>query len=51
MMTWVGTISPTQNPDAYIAYNRFYKRKSVPFVRKNMDGGTYIEEHNEFFDL
>lgn len=46
-----GTISPVHNPDAYIAYNRFYKRKGVPFVRKNMGGGKYIEEHNEFFDL
>ena len=46
-----GTINPVHNPDAYIAYNRFYKRKAVPFVRKNMDGGKYIEEHNEFIDL
>ncbi len=46
-----GTISPAENPDAYIAYNKFYKRKSVPFVRKNMDGGKYIEEHNEFIEL
>ncbi|MGM9974497.1 MAG: polyhydroxyalkanoate depolymerase [Clostridiaceae bacterium] len=46
-----GTISPAENPDAYIAYNKFFKRKRVPFVRKNMDGGSYIEEHNEFIEI
>ncbi len=46
-----GTISPSLNPDAYIAYNKFYKRKNVPFLRKNMDDGAYIEEHNEFIEL
>ena len=46
-----GTISPSENPDAYIAYNKFYKRKNVPFVRKNMAGGSYIEEHNEFIEF
>lgn len=46
-----GTISPSQNPDAYIAYNKFYKRKGVPFVRKNMDGGTYTEEKNELIEI
>ena len=46
-----GTISPSKNPDAYIANNKFYVRKNVPFVRKNMGGGTYIEENNEFIEL
>lgn len=46
-----GTISPTLNPDAYIAHNKFYKRKGVPFVRKNMDGGMYIEKDNEIIEL
>ena len=46
-----GTISPSLNPDAYIANNKFYKRKDVPFVRKNMDGGKYIEDKNEIIEL
>lgn len=46
-----GTISPVHNPDAYIAHNKFYRKKEVPFVRKNMGGGKYVEENNEFIDL
>lgn len=41
-----GTISPSMNPDAYLHHNIFYKRKDVPFVRKNMDGGRFVEEDN-----
>lgn len=43
-----GTISPADNPDAYIADNTFYVRKSVPFVRPHMDGGSYTVENNTF---
>lgn len=46
-----GTISPCQNPDAYIHHNTFYRRKGVPFVRQRMGGGNYIEEKNIFIDL
>ncbi len=46
-----GTISPSMNPDAYIHHNVFYRRAGVPFVRENMDGGNYIEEDNEFYDI
>ncbi len=41
-----GTISPSQNPDAYLAHNTFVKRKGVPFVREHMDGGHFVEEEN-----
>lgn len=43
-----GTISPSMNPDAYLHHNLFYMRKGVPFVRKNMDGGVFLEEENIF---
>lgn len=43
-----GTISPSMNPDAYIAHNTFIRREGVPFVREHMDGGKYVEEENIF---
>ena len=46
-----GTISPATNPDAYIAHNRFFVRKGTPFVRKNMDGGAYTLEENEWVEV
>ena len=46
-----GTISPSGNPDAYIAHNTFYVREGVPFVRNNMDGGKYTEEKNTIKQL
>lgn len=46
-----GTISPSENPDALIEENTFYVRKGVPFVRKNMGGGNYVEKDNEFIEL
>lgn len=46
-----GTISPSMNPDAYIHHNTFYRREGVPFVREHMDGGNYVEEENEFFQI
>lgn len=46
-----GTISPSENPDALIEENTFYVRKGVPFVRKNMGGGNYVEKDNLFIEL
>lgn len=46
-----GTVSPSGNPDAYLAYNTFYVREGVPFIRKHMDDGNYTEEHNEVKQL
>lgn len=46
-----GTISPSMNPDAYIHHNVFYRREGVPFVREHMDGGHYVAEENEFYDI
>ena len=46
-----GTISPANNPDAYLAHNTFYTRKGVPFVRKHMDGGNYTAEDNTFIEI
>lgn len=46
-----GTISPSENPDALIEENTFYVRKGVPFVRKNMGGGNYVEKDNRFVEL
>lgn len=46
-----GTISPSGNPDAYLAHNTFYVRENVPFVRNHMDGGKYVMEENTFIKL
>lgn len=46
-----GTISPSMNPDAYIAHNTFIRREGVPFVREHMGGGNYVEEENIFQKL
>ncbi|MBN2222457.1 MAG: polyhydroxyalkanoate depolymerase [Vallitaleaceae bacterium] len=46
-----GTISPAQNPDAYLAHNHFFIRKGVPFIRKHMDGGNFIEENNQLITI
>lgn len=46
-----GTISPVNNPDAYIGHNTFYIRKNVPFIRTSMDGGGYTLEDNAIFLL
>ena len=37
--------------DALIDDNTFYVRKGVPFVRKNMGGGNYVEVNNKFIEL
>lgn len=46
-----GTISPAQNPDALLSHNRYYVRKGIPFVRKNMGGGTYTQKADEIILL
>ncbi len=46
-----GTISPANNPDAYIANNTFYVRSNVPFIRAHMDGGKYHLENNHIFQI
>lgn len=46
-----GTISPSENPDALLEENVFYVRKGVPFVRKNMGGGTYTEVNNRIIEI
>lgn len=46
-----GTISPSKNPDAYIARNTFIKRKEVPFVREHMGGGKFVEEENDIREI
>lgn len=46
-----GTISPADNPDAYIGYNTFYVRNNVPFIRTSMDGGNYVLEDNVIIPL
>lgn len=46
-----GTVSPSLNPDAYIANNLFYVRESVPFVRPKMDGGEMTLENNDIIYL
>ena len=40
-----GTLSPSQNPDAYIANNHFYKRKGVPLIRKRMHGKRTLKNN------
>lgn len=46
-----GTISPSENPDALLEENVFYVRKGVPFIRKNMGGGTYTEVNNRIIEI
>lgn len=46
-----GIVSPAENPDALLSHNTFYIRKDVPFIRKNMDGGTITEVDNDVIEL
>ena len=46
-----GTISPSENPDALLQDNVYYVRKGVPFVRKNMDGGSFTQVNDQILDL
>ena len=42
-----GLISPVKNPDALVTNNKFYKRQSVPLLRKKMKNGKIKLENNE----
>lgn len=42
-----GLISPVKNPDALVTNNKFYKRQSVPLLRKKMKSGKIKLENNE----
>ena len=46
-----GTVSPCSNPDAYIANNRFFVRKGVPFKRRKMRGGKVTLKDNEIITI
>lgn len=46
-----GTISPCSNPDAYIANNRFFVRKGVPFKRRKMRNGKVTLKDNEIITI
>ena len=46
-----GTISPCSNPDAYIANNRFFVRKGVPFKRRKMRNGKVTLQNNEIITI
>ena len=46
-----GTISPSENPDALLQDNVYYVREGVPFVRKNMDGGSFTQVNDRVVAL
>ena len=46
-----GILSPSGNPDAYVAENQFYIRKGVPLLRKNMSDGEIILKNNTIVEL
>ena len=46
-----GTLSPSGNPDAYVAENQFYIRKGVPLLRKNMRYGEVTLKNNIIVDI
>lgn len=46
-----GTVSAVGNPDAYIANNKFYVRKGVPFRRKKMRSGKITLKNNEIITI
>lgn len=46
-----GILSPSGNPDAYVAENQFYIRKGVPLLRKNMSDGEIILKNNAIVEL
>jgi hypothetical protein len=46
-----GTISPSENPDALLQDNVYYVRRGVPFVRKNMDGGSFTQVNDRVVEL
>lgn len=46
-----GILSPSGNPDVYVAENQFYIRKGVPLLRKNMSDGEIILKNNTIVEL
>ena len=46
-----GILSPSGNPDAYVAENQFYIRKGVPLLRKNMSDGEITLKNNEIIEI
>ena len=46
-----GTVSAVGNPDAYIANNKVYVRKGVPFRRKKMRSGKITLKNNEIITI
>ena len=46
-----GTISPSENPDALLQDTVYYVRRGVPFVRKNMDGGSFTQVNDRVVEL
>ena len=40
-----GILSPSGNPDAYVADNEFYMRKSVPLKRKRNHGKMTLKNN------
>ena len=45
-----GTMSPAGNPDGYVADNKFYVRKGVPFVRRRNHGKMTLK-NNEIIKI
>ena len=46
-----GILSPSGNPDAYVAENQFYIRKGVPLLRRNMSDGEVTLKNNIITEL
>lgn len=46
-----GTLTPVENPDAYIGHNTFYVRENVPLIRRGIKVGNYKLEENQFFTI
>ena len=42
-----GILSPSGNPDAYVAENTFLMRRSVPLLRNQMSDGSVTLEKNQ----
>ena len=46
-----GLLSPSGNPDAYVAENQFYVRKGVPLLRRNMSDGEITLKDNVITEI
>ena len=46
-----GILSPSGNPDAYVAENQFYVRKGVPLLRRNMSDGEITLKNNVITEI